>query len=101
MPRAAPPRPAIVLTLGTLMLGLGAGCGTSSSSGGSAGQGVPCDPTAAGPITPGAIVGVGQDIDGTLYVDAANGVFVRAGGALIRQHLLAEDLSFTCLHPSS
>ena len=65
-----------------------------------------CDPLAPTPITPGAIVGVGKDADGTLYVDAANGVFVSAGGPLIRQHLLgtgqsgANEFIFTFESPS-
>jgi hypothetical protein len=46
-----------------------------------------CDPLAPKPITPGTIVGVGQDAAGTLYVDAASGVFVSEGGRLIRQHI--------------
>src|SRR5207248_6360643 len=45
----------------SLGLGLGQGCRASSLPGGSAGEAVPCDPLAAGPITPGAIVGVGQE----------------------------------------
>jgi len=113
MLRAAPPRPAIVSTLSTLstlgilVLGLAAGCGAPSSLGGSTGQGVPCDPTAASPITPGAIVGVGRDTDGSLYVDAANGVFVSAGGPLIRQRLLgtgesgANEFIFTFQSPGA
>jgi hypothetical protein len=46
-----------------------------------------CDPLAAKSITLGTIVGVGQDAAGTLYVDAANGVFVSEGGRLLRQHV--------------
>ena len=52
-------------------------------------------------------MGVGRDADGTLYVDAANGVFVSAaGGPLIRQHLLgtgqsgANEFIFTFESPS-
>ena len=88
-------------------LGLGEGCRSSSLPSGTTGEGVPCDPLAAGPITPGAIVGVGQDTDGTLYVDAANGVFVSAGGALLRQHLLgtgqsgANEFIFTFASPAA
>jgi len=33
------------------------------------------------------VVGVGKDAAGTLYVDAANGVFVSGGGKLLRQHV--------------
>ena len=47
-----------------------------------------CDPLASKPITLGAIVGVGQSADGTLYVASAKGVFVSAGGQLIRQHVV-------------
>lgn len=88
-------------------LGLGEGCRSSSLPVGATGEGVLCDPLAAGPITPGAIVGVGQDADGTLYVDAANGVFVSAGGALIRQRLLgtgqsgANEFIFTFQSPGA
>lgn len=46
-----------------------------------------CDPLAPGPITLGAIVGVGQDAAGTFYVDAANGIFISLGGQLVRQHV--------------
>ena len=52
-----------------------------------------CDPLAASPITLGTIVGVGQDSDGTLYVDAANGVFVSSKGSLIRQHVVGTGQS--------
>src|SRR4051812_50057879 len=88
MPQGALPRSASLAIFVSLGLGLGQGCRSSSLPGGTTGEAVPCDPLAAGPITPGRIVGVGQDADGTLYVDAANGVFVSAGGALIRQRLL-------------
>ena len=89
------------------VVALGAGCGTSSIPGGATGQGVPCNPVAAGPITPVSVVGVGQDTDGTLYVDAANGLFVSAGGALIRQHVLgtgqsgANEFIFTFASPAA
>lgn len=46
-----------------------------------------CDPLAPRPIALGAIVGVGQDAAGTLYVDAANGIFVSENGELIRQYV--------------
>jgi hypothetical protein len=52
-----------------------------------------CDPLAPKPITLGTIVGVGQDAAGTLYVDAANGVFVSGGGQLIRQHITGSGQS--------
>jgi hypothetical protein len=51
-------------------------------------------------------VGVGKDAAGVLYVDAANGVFVSAGGPLIRQHVLgtgqsgANEFIFTFETPS-
>jgi hypothetical protein len=48
---------------------------------------VACDPLAPTPITLGAVVGVGVDSDGTLYVDAENGVFVATGAELDRQHV--------------
>ncbi|HSY39316.1 MAG TPA: hypothetical protein VLA79_07300 [Polyangia bacterium] len=74
------------------------GCGASAfpTNGMTSGQSseTPCDPLAAAPITPGTIVGVGKDADGTLYLDAANGVFVSAaGGPLIRQHVLGTGQS--------
>jgi hypothetical protein len=97
-----------VLMAAMFALGLGGGCGASAlNPGGTVGQAIPCDPLAPGPITPGAIVGVGQDADGTLYVDAANGIFVSAGGALIRQHLLgsgqlgANEFIFTFGSPAA
>jgi hypothetical protein len=52
-----------------------------------------CDPLAPKPITLGTIVGVGQDAGGTLYVDAANGVFVSEGGQLIRQRVTGSGQS--------
>jgi len=48
----------------------------------------PCDPLAAPPIMLGAVIGVGQDDAGTLYVDATNGIFVSSGGTLVRQHVV-------------
>lgn len=93
-----------------IVAGFCGGCGASAlTTDGSAGQTseTPCDPLAATPVTPGTIVGVGKDVDGTLYVDAANGVFVSAaGGPLIRQHLLgtgqsgANEFIFTFESPS-
>ncbi len=89
------------------VLALGQGCGSSSSPAGSTGEGVPCDPVAAGPITPVGVVGVGQDAAGTLYVDAADGLFVSVGGALIRQRLLgtgqsgANEFIFTFESPAA
>jgi hypothetical protein len=92
----------------SLVAGLCGGCGASAlTTNGGAGQSseTPCDPLAAAPITPGTIVGVGKDADGTLYVDAANGVFVSAGGQLIRQHVLgtgqsgANEFIFTFASP--
>jgi hypothetical protein len=98
--------PTLVMFM-SLGLGLGEGCRSSALPGGSTGEAVPCDPLAATPITPGAIVGVGQDTDGTLYMDAANGVFASAGGALIRQRLLgtgesgANEFIFTFESPAA
>ncbi|HXJ22892.1 MAG TPA: hypothetical protein VMT03_21925 [Polyangia bacterium] len=54
---------------------------------------LPCDPLAPEPIGLGAIVGVGQDGAGTLYVDAANGIFVSQSGQLIRQHVIGTGQS--------
>ena len=96
------------LLIPVILAGLCGGCGASAlTTDGAAGQSeTPCDPLAAAPITPGAIVGVGKDVDGTLYVDAANGVFVSAGGPLIRQHVLgtgqsgANEFIFTFEPPS-
>lgn len=96
-----------------LVLGLGSSCSRSNLSpggggtggstwtnvgqGGSTVDGAPaesaCDPLAPKPITLGAIVGVGQDAAGTLYVDSANGIFVSANGELIRQHLIGTGQS--------
>ena len=88
-----------------LSLGLASGCFSSSNltpngsgTGGSAwtnvGQGgstvhdaateTACDPLAPKPITLGAIVGVGRDATGTLYVDSASGIFVSVSGEPIR-----------------
>jgi len=66
--------------------------GCKSSNGASTDSGaipteMACDPLAARPITLGAVVGVGSDASGTLYVDAANGIFVSDGGALVRQYV--------------
>jgi hypothetical protein len=67
--------------------------GTPSDASGTA---TPCDPLAAKPITLGAIVGVGQDASGVLYVDSAHGVFLSdASHALIRQHVVGAGLSGT------
>jgi hypothetical protein len=56
---------------------------------------VPCDPLAPGPIGLGTIVGVGQDAAGTLYVDAANGIFVSQSGQLVRQRVVGTGQSGT------
>src|SRR5438067_2226003 len=72
--------------LPTIALLVVVGC-RSSALGGSAGIESPCDPLAPKPITLGAIVGVGQDAGGTLYVDSANGIFVSQAGQLTRQHV--------------
>lgn len=77
-----------------LLLALG-GCGGKDANpdGLEAGGQSPCDPLAAPPITLGAVVGVGRDAAGTLYVDAANGVFVSSEGALLRQHVIGSGQS--------
>jgi hypothetical protein len=71
--------------------GTGGSTWTNVGQGGSAIDGAAtesaCDPLAPKPITLGAIVGVGQDTTGTLYVDSANGIFVSENGELIRQRV--------------
>ncbi|HEY5089768.1 MAG TPA: hypothetical protein VIK30_07350 [Polyangia bacterium] len=67
------------------------GC-KSSNAGGAATESA-CDPLAAKAIALGAVVGVGTDASGTLYADAANGVFVSDGAALIRQHVIGTGQS--------
>lgn len=52
-----------------------------------------CNPLAPSPIALGALIGVGQDAAGTLYVDAANGIFVSSGETLVRQHVLGSGQS--------
>jgi hypothetical protein len=66
--------------------GTGGSTWTNAGQGGSATTESACDPLAPKPITLGAIVGVGEDSAGTLYVDSANGIFVSMKGDLIRQH---------------
>ena len=68
------------------------GC-KGSSPGGASDQGTLCDPLSPTPIVLGAVVGVGQDEAGALYVDSANGVFVSSSGALIRQHVTGSGQS--------
>lgn len=88
-----------VAPLAGLLLALtGAGCTSSrlvsTGTGPDAGQGnVACDPIAGPSTTLGAVVGVGQDSAGTLYVDAANGIFVSSNGSLIRQHVVGTGQS--------
>lgn len=67
-----------------------AGSGGSVGSGGDAGSGtqIECDPLEPKAITLGKVVGVGKDAPGTLYVDAANGIFVSDAGKLLRQHVI-------------
>ena len=48
-----------------------------------------------GSLAHSAVVGVGKDAAGTLYVDAANGVFVSASGKLLRQHVTGSGESGT------
>lgn len=66
----------------------GAGCSSGHSGGPVADVQYACDPLAPLPITLGTVIGVGQDADGTLYVDASNGVFVSSNGSLVRQQVL-------------
>ncbi len=78
------------------LLGSFAACKTSSltpADGALPATETACDPLAAKPVTLGTIVGVGQDAAGTLYVDAANGVFVSEGGRLLRQHVTGSGQS--------
>lgn len=91
-----------------VVLGLGGACGRDlRQAGGSPGSGgstwtnagdastaaSACDPLAPAPITLGAVIGVGKDTAGTLYVDAANGIFVSEAGRLIRQHVIGTGQS--------
>lgn len=66
-----------------------------ASNGGSTVTESACDPLAPKPIALGAVVGVGQDTTGTLYVDSATGVFVSGNGELIRQHVTGTGQSGT------
>jgi hypothetical protein len=52
-----------------------------------------CDPLTAPAIILGAVVGVGMDASGVLYVDAANGIFVSNNGKLVRQYVSATSQS--------
>jgi hypothetical protein len=70
-------------------LGLLVACSTSHSNGDASGETpTPCDPLAPKPLTLGAVVGVGKDAAGTLYVDSSHGVFLVDSGSpnLSRQH---------------
>lgn len=69
------------------------GDGASDGQPGNAATLVACNPLAPKPIKLGAILGVGQDTDETLYVDAANGVFVSDGDELVRQHVTGSGQS--------
>jgi hypothetical protein len=78
----------------TVVLVVAGSLGCSTSSGGAASQAGPCDPLAPPPTTLGAILGVGKDTSGTLYVadEAPDGggqdrVFVSNGMTLDRQHV--------------
>jgi hypothetical protein len=98
-------------------MSLGGGRGTGGSSWTSVGQGgsaidgaateSACDPLAPKATTLGAIVGVGQDTTGTLYVDSANGIFVSEHGELVRQRVTgsgesgSNDFIFTFESPGS
>ena len=84
------------IVLAVLLVFPGLGCKSSSlNPGGPAAVAAEqsCDPLAAKPIALGGVVGVGQNADGTLYVDAASGVFVSANGSLIRQHVVGTGQS--------
>jgi hypothetical protein len=71
-------------------------CSKSAGSGGASGTLTACDPLAPKAITLGAVVGVGKDAAGTLYVDAAHGVFVSDDGhQLIRQQVAGTGSSGT------
>ncbi len=65
---------------------------TDVGQGGTGGESA-CDPLAPKTIALGAIVGVGKDAAGTLYVDAANGIFVSANGELVRQYVTGSGSS--------
>jgi hypothetical protein len=74
--------------------------GCSTSSGSAANQSAPCDPLAPPPTTLGAIIGVGEDTNGTLYVadETPDGggqdrVFVSNGMTLDRQHVAGSGQS--------
>ena len=80
----------------SLLAALGAsGCRASSpltgpatgAGGGAPVEQTPCDPLAPQSVTVGDVLGVGQAADGSLYVAAANGVFVSRAGTLFRQHV--------------
>jgi hypothetical protein len=78
--------------------GLLVGCSSSGGNGdASAGAATPCDPLAAQPLTLGAVVGVGKDAAGKLYVDSSHGVFVvdNGGTKLVRQHVTGTGTSGT------
>ncbi|MFL5306654.1 MAG: hypothetical protein ACJ8F1_15670 [Polyangia bacterium] len=61
--------------------------GPATGAGGAPVEQTPCDPLAPQSVTVGDVIGVGQADDGTLYVAAANGVFVSRAGTLFRQHV--------------
>jgi hypothetical protein len=71
------------------------GCSSSSSTGGgpAAASSGPCDPLAVAPTTLGAILGVGQDTQSTLYVadevpdSGQDRVFASSGTTLYRKHV--------------
>jgi hypothetical protein len=87
----------LLLGIATLVVA-SAGCKSTLGGGSHADTGIvaaetACDPLAAGPITLGAVVGVGMDGSGTLYVDAGNGIFVSSPGQLIRQQVTGSGQS--------
>jgi hypothetical protein len=78
-----------------------AACKTSSlagggtTDGGGTGTEIACDPLSPKPVMLGAIVGVGQDASGVLYMDSTTGVFVSESGTLFRQHVTGTGQSGT------
>jgi hypothetical protein len=84
----------LALTLLTLVAACSTSHGGTTSDAGA--TPTPCDPLAAKAITLGAVVGVGKDATGVLYVDSAHGVFLSdASNALIRQHVAGTGESGT------
>jgi hypothetical protein len=83
------------------LLAAAGGCSSKSGgTGGSAGAAPydtneqACDPLTPPAITLGAVVGVGKDAAGTLYVDAESGVFLPDSGQLVRQNVIGTGGEF-------